>query len=65
MFRNGFNFKVNDSILDQNGHYIILDLTVYDVILTCRYNNKSKLQVNITKNTDTQSIPLHSFIHLR
>jgi hypothetical protein len=60
MFRNGFDFKVNDSILDQNGRYIILDLTVYE-----RYNNKSKLQVNTTKNTDTQSIPLHSFIHLR
>jgi hypothetical protein len=28
MFRNGFDFKVNDSILDQNGRYIILDLTV-------------------------------------
>ena len=28
MFRNGFAFKVNDSILDHNGRYIILDLTV-------------------------------------
>ena len=29
MFRNGFDFKVNDSIfIDQNGRYIILDLTV-------------------------------------
>ena len=39
MFRNGFNFKVNDSILDQNGHYIILDLTVYEQRLTlvCLY----------------------------
>jgi hypothetical protein len=32
MFRNGFDFKVNDSILDQNGRYIILDLTVYEHI---------------------------------
>ena len=32
MFRNGFAFKVNDSILDQNGRYIILDLTVYEHI---------------------------------
>ena len=29
MFRNGFDFKVHDSIfIDQNGRYIILDLTV-------------------------------------
>jgi hypothetical protein len=34
MFRNGFDFKVNDSILDQNGRYIILDLTVYEQRLT-------------------------------
>jgi hypothetical protein len=26
MFRNGFDFKVNDSILDQNGRYIIFIL---------------------------------------
>ena len=32
MFRNGFAFKVNDSILDHNGRYIILDLTVYEHI---------------------------------
>jgi hypothetical protein len=39
MFRNGFDFKVNNSILDQNGHYIILDLTVYEQRLTlvCLY----------------------------
>ena len=39
MFRNGFDFKVNDSILDQNGRYIILDLTVYEQRLTlvCLY----------------------------
>ena len=39
MFRNGFDFKVNDSILDQNGLYIILDLTVYEQRLTlvCLY----------------------------
>jgi hypothetical protein len=39
MFRNGFDFKVNDSILDQNGRYIILDLTVYEQHLTlvCLY----------------------------
>jgi exonuclease III len=39
MFRNGFDFKVNDSILDQNGRYIILDLTVYEQCLTlvCLY----------------------------
>jgi hypothetical protein len=39
MFRNGFDFKVNDSILDQNGRYIILDLTVYEHCLTlvCLY----------------------------
>jgi hypothetical protein len=30
MFRNGFDFNVNDSILDQNGCYFILDLTVYE-----------------------------------
>ena len=37
MFRNGFDF--NDSILDQNGRYIILDLTVYEQRLTlvCLY----------------------------
>ena len=40
MFRNGFDFKVNDSILDQNGRYIILDLTVYEqrLILVCLYD---------------------------
>jgi hypothetical protein len=40
MFRNGFDFKVNDSIfIDQNGRYIILDLTVYEQCLTlvCLY----------------------------
>ena len=39
MFRNGFDFKVNDSILDENGCYIILDLTVYEQRLTlvCLY----------------------------
>ena len=39
MFRNSFDFKVNDSILDQNGHYIILNLTVYEQRLTlvCLY----------------------------
>jgi hypothetical protein len=33
------DFKVNDSILDQNGHNIILDLTVYEQRLTlvCLY----------------------------
>jgi hypothetical protein len=28
MLKNGFDFKVNDSIFDQNGSYIVLDLTV-------------------------------------
>jgi hypothetical protein len=39
MFRNGFDFKVNDFILDQNGRYIILNLTVYEQRLTlvCLY----------------------------
>ena len=39
MFRNGFDFKVNDSILDQNGRYIIFNLTVYEQCLTlvCLY----------------------------
>jgi hypothetical protein len=40
MFRNGFDFKVNDSIfIDQNGRYIILDLAVYEQRLTlvCLY----------------------------
>jgi hypothetical protein len=40
MFRNGFDFKVNDSIfIDQNGRYIFLDLTVYEQCLTlvCLY----------------------------
>ena len=39
MFRNGFDFNVNDSILDQNGCYFILDLTVYEQRLTlvCLY----------------------------
>ena len=37
MFRNGFDFNVNDSILDQNGCYFILDLTVYEPRLTLVY----------------------------
>jgi hypothetical protein len=40
MFRNCFDFKVSDSIfIDQNGRYIILDLTVYEQRLTlvCLY----------------------------
>jgi len=43
-------------------------MVIHYVILTCRYcryTNNSKLQVNTTKNTDTQNILLHSFIHLR
>jgi exonuclease III len=28
--KNGFDLKVNDSILHQNGRHIILDLTVYE-----------------------------------
>jgi len=34
MFWNGFNFKVNDSILHQNGPYIVLDLAVSEQRLT-------------------------------
>ena len=39
MFWNGFNFKVKDSIVHQNGPYIVLDLTIYDqrLILVCFY----------------------------
>ena len=39
MLKNGFDFKVNDSILGQNGNYIVLDLTVYGQRLTlvCLY----------------------------
>ena len=33
------------------------------VILTCRYTDKNKLQVNTTKNTDSENIMLYSFIH--
>ena len=33
MFCNGFNFKVNNSILDQNGPYIVFYLT-----LVCLYS---------------------------
>jgi hypothetical protein len=32
--KNGFDLKVNDSILHQNGRHIILDLTVYEQRLT-------------------------------
>ena len=37
--KNGFDLKVNDSILHQNGRHIILDLTVYEQRLTlvCLY----------------------------
>ena len=34
MLKNGFDFKVNDSIFGQNGNYIVLDLTVYGQRLT-------------------------------
>ena len=35
-----FHFKINDSILDQNVPYIVLDLTVYGQRLTlvCLYS---------------------------
>jgi len=33
------------------------------VLLTCRYTDKNKLQVNTTNNTDSQNIMLYSFIH--
>ena len=36
---------------------------MYYAILTCRYTDKNKLQVNTTKNTDSQNIMLYSFIH--
>ena len=38
-FSHGFDLKVNDSILHQNGCHIILDLTVYEQRLTlvCLY----------------------------
>lgn len=34
MFRSGLDFKVNDLKIDENGRYIILDLTVYEQRLT-------------------------------
>ena len=39
MFRSGLDFKVNDLKIDENGRYIILDLTVYEQRLTfvCLY----------------------------
>ena len=39
MFRSRFDFKVNDLKIDENGRYIILDLTVYEQRLTfvCLY----------------------------
>jgi len=38
-------------------------MVIQYVILTCRYTDKNKLQVNTTKNTDSQIIMLYSFIH--
>jgi hypothetical protein len=32
-----------------------LYMVIHYVILTCRYTNKSRIQVNTTKNTDTQN----------
>jgi len=40
-------------------------MVIHYIILTCRYTNKSELQVNTIKNIDTQHILLYSFIHLR
>ena len=39
MFRSGLDFKVNDLKINENGRYIILDLTVYEQRLTfvCLY----------------------------
>ena len=39
MLQNCFDFKVNDSILDQNVPYFVLDLTVYGkgLTLVCLY----------------------------
>jgi hypothetical protein len=39
MLKNGFDFKVSDSIFDQNGSYIVLDLTVdgQRLTLVCLY----------------------------
>jgi len=39
LLKNSYDFKVNDSIFDQNGPYIVLDLTVYGQRLTlfCLY----------------------------
>jgi hypothetical protein len=38
-------------------------MVIHYVILTGRYTDKNKLQVNTTKNTDSQNIMLYSFIH--
>ena len=39
MFRNGLDFNVHDSIIDSDGRYIILDITIYEQRLTliCLY----------------------------
>ena len=43
MFRNGFDFKVHDSINDINGRFIILDISIYDQRLTmvCLYGHNT------------------------
>ena len=38
-------------------------MVIHYVMLTCRYTDKNKLQVDTTKNTDSQNIMLYSFIH--
>ncbi|CAC5422009.1 unnamed protein product [Mytilus coruscus] len=39
MFRGGYDYEVHESLIDQHGRYIILDLTLYDQRLTlvCLY----------------------------
>jgi len=43
MFRNGFDFKVNDSILDQNGCFT----SIYEQ-LVCLYGNNTEILFTAT-----------------
>jgi hypothetical protein len=53
MFRSGLDFKVNDLKIDENGRYIILDLTVYEQRLTfvCLYGYNTDVPKKIVYPT--------------
>ena len=43
MFRNGFDFVIHQSLIDQHGRYILLDLTIYQqrFTLVCLYGHNT------------------------